>query len=170
MKYDSDEEKYFHAWLLELQEAGYVDSISRADSIKLCDPVVCNGITELASVIYTPDFQFKVLKEGKYFQPHDNITVSPRSRSEQRVIYNSKTKQCLVEVKPIKDVRGKTSEAKLKIKWARTLGYVIDLVKIPGSSNKGGHLFKKSFTPKVYLKTPTGRERKMNYEYETIKE
>ena len=164
MKFDSLEEEYFYEWLKELQKKKYITDIRRAESIILSKPVLDSGYTVYAGIIYTPDFEFKVLKEGDYFQPKGNLTVSPQARNSQKLIYDPINKKCVVEVKPLRDVRGKTTEVMIKIKWVHAKhGVFVQLVKVPGSSNTGNHLFKKTFTPKSYLKTQTGKKRKMNY-------
>lgn len=167
MKFDSLEEEYFYEWLLELKRKKVVANIKRSDTIVLANPVVSGSHTLLTAIEYTPDFTFEVLKEDKYFQPAKNLNTSLKARNKQLLVYNTESQRntCIVEVKPIRDVRGKTTEVNIKRKWAfQVTGLYVELVKVPGSSNTGSHLFKKTFTPKSYLKTKTGKPRKMNYQ------
>jgi len=171
MKFDSEEEKHFYWYLLELQDLGIVKNIQRSESFTLCEAVYSKNKTLFEDVVYTPDFKCEVLKEKNLFQPFSNPMVSSRARKETRLTFNDEINIAYFEVKPIIDVRGKTTEVNLKRKWLYLRHKVfVELVKIPGSSNKGSHLFKKTFTPIKYLSTPTGKQRKINYEFKSIRE
>lgn len=176
MTFDSLEEEYFYEWLRELEKKDIIANIRRSDTIVLANSAVSGKYTLLKGMEYTPDFTFDIIREDKYFQPKHDLSISPASRNKQKLIYNMDASQkptlntCIVEVKPIRDVRGKTTEVNIKRKWVyHATGIYVELVKIPGSSNKGSHLFKKTFTPKSYLKTKTGKPRKMNYKYNLLK-
>lgn len=170
-KYDSDEEMFFHHWLLELEEKGFIADIHRASAIQLASPIVStNGVLLAEGIEYTPDFRFRVLKDGQFFQSITNPSVSCSSRKDYRLTYNE-DQICIVEVKPTFDMNNMTREVQIKRKWVYQLtNTFVELVKVPGSSNKGSHLFSKTFTPQSYLFTKTKKTRKMNYKVRLIGE
>ena len=120
--------------------------------------------------VYTPDFEIKWHKSAL------NIFVNPPIiKLIDGVAYTNeltkfdknlfiKSGECLVEVKPAFDKHNMTRLVNINIKqMMQRHNIFVNLVKIPD-------LFKKTFTPKKYLFTPTGKNKVINYKAVLLEE
>lgn len=182
---DSSEELYFSWWLDELIEAGYVLDYTDANTYQLTSGLyleyleikktknVIKTQTLLEPSNYTPDFEIKWHKNAL------GIFVNPPIRSlvDGNKVYHdgvlgkfdknlfTKSGECLVEVKPVYDRHNMTRLVQLNIKqMMQQHSIFVNLVKIPD-------LFVKTFTPKRFLYTDSGKlERKINFKVITLQE
>ncbi len=154
---DSYEEVYMLMYLYELKEKGLISEIERAPSFEL-SPEVADTYEEIIQLktktktvqkkniilrkhIYTPEFKVKVNNLKLFYHTED-------------IAY--------IEVKPIYDQNNMTRLFKINQKWMfQKFGIIVNLV-TPET------LFQQTFTPKDYLKTPTGKKRKIKWEIKTI--
>jgi hypothetical protein len=157
---DSWEEVYILMWLVELQERGLIESINRSPSFELSKKVtqdyteevqlktkvktVTKTVTILREHIYTPEFQV-VWKVNKEILFHKN-----------NVSY--------VEVKPVYDQNNMTRLFKINQKWMFVKHNILVNLLVPEK------LFELTFTPKEYLKTKTGKKRKIKWKIKTFEE
>jgi hypothetical protein len=179
---DSQEEIAILMWLYELKNAGYIDSIARSYSFKLSEPVehtythnqqmktkskvVEKKQTLLNGHIYTPEFRIELNQRGNnllvwrqsldYNKKHDKVFIGVWEEGIGSVVY--------IEVKPKWNANNMTRLFKLNQKWVfAKYGVHINLI-IPET------LFASTFTPKEYLKTPTGKIRKISWKIKTLEE
>lgn len=174
---DSLEEVYFLMWLFELSDLGYVYKIDRCPPIALSNKVELPYTVELVKStkekylivtrehIYTPEFkiiwnskaEFLIKRisnlEGLFYD------VKLRNSVDPTMIFET-----WLEIKPKFDQNNMTRLFKINQKWVFDKhGLFVDLV-IPET------LFEKTFTPKDYLTTPTGKQRKLNYKPKSCQE
>lgn len=173
---DSEEELVFCYWLEELQENGFVDFFYRIeepilsyDKINFDFIVGGKKISKhiLRRLSYTPDFLIKwnekadgkiiAIKEGTY----------TKKQFKNCIFYCESDKQSIIDVKgPFgrKLISGITFPILQKV-----LAYNGTFVqKIVPLGNKG--LFSKTFTPKQYLLTKTGKIKKINWTVKSVTE
>lgn len=178
--YDSFEEEIFHQYLLELQDRKIISNIEKPASLVLSEAVPIKigkkEVNLLNEHIYTGDFKFEVIEELPLFQTLHETLISPKQR-KQAVIYTqgediSKSydvdgdyhERCFVEVKGNYDNNNMTRLFSLNQKWVyQRYGIYYNLVKVP-------KIFEKTFTPEAYLKTATGKDRKINFKVKLIDE
>jgi len=153
---DSEEEIFTLMWLWELKEKGFIESINRAESIKLSEPVLQQyekvlktktktlSKTILREHIYTPEFEVKWIKPLDFFYIKDGIS--------------------LIESKPKFDQNNMTRLFKINQKWVYEKYQILVNLFIPET------VFENTFTPKEYLKTKTGKNRKIKWEIKTIEQ
>lgn len=184
---DSLEEKYFLMWAFELKEAGYIESIGRAESIlttegfkisyleKLKTKEKVKSQTVLSPSEYSPDFKIKLPEFSRLLWK--NYRWSPYSSKITQLFieanlglpnknYSIKTEKdtVLIEIKNTYDQNNMTRLFVLNQKFILDkYGIYINLIKIPD-------LFEKTFLPKEYLKTPSGKDKKINFSYVLIEE
>lgn len=175
---DSSEEVYFLMWLFELSDLGYVKSIDRCPPIELSNKIGLPYSVELVRSkkekvlfivrehIYTPEFKIIWNKKADF--------LIKRVSNPEGLFYDiglrdtlyleTATFETWLEVKPKFDQNNMTRLFKINQKWVYDKhGMFVDLV-IPET------LFEKTFTPKDYLTTPTGKPRKINYKPKSCQE
>lgn len=175
IEYDSLEELAFLQWASELQKLGYIKSIQRADSYLLSDSIINNysekvgtssrpkAQTLLQGHSYTPEFMIVWTQKARDLlvwemeenNKFDKFFIGTRDNREYRT---------LVEVKPLWDQNNMERLFKLNQKWMwQKHGLFVNLVKCPD-------LFDKTFTPKEFLTTKTGRNRNIKWRVKTVYE
>lgn len=179
---DSQEEIAVLMWLYELKKQGYIENICRAQSFQLSDPVehtytyreqlkTKEKVVEKKQVLlnghyYTPEFKVLLTQRGNnllawrkcinHNQKHDKVFTSVWEEDEGSIVY--------IEVKPKWNANNMTRLFKLNQKWVfAKYGIHINLI-IPET------LFASTFTPKEYLKTSTGKIRKISWKIKTLEE
>ena len=171
---DSSEEVYFLMWANEAMEAGLIENITRAESYLLSEPVfelyteekqlktktktVDKRLEILRGHIYTPEFKFELTEKGEKLS---KSIVNPTGLFFPRT---PDSWEVMVEIKPLYDQNNMTRLFKINQKWVYTKYQEMVNLIIPET------LFKATFVPKDYLKTPTGKPRKINYEVKTIQD
>ncbi len=172
---DSNEELYFCYWLEALQAIGYVESFTRIqDPILLFDKLYFNFKVDLKPIEkfilhpleYTPDFIIKWSKDA------DGILAARRNGEYSKdsfigcLFYTEDDLVSIVDVKGTFKGTGLTSSITFPI-IQKILAYQGQYVqKVIPFGKKG--LFEKTFTPKEYLFTPTGKLKKINWEVKTL--
>lgn len=182
IEYDSLEELGMLQWLFELKTQGIVKSIRRAESYLLCDGLYNNYAEQMKRVnsrpvaqnllhghSYTPEFEVvwdytkardlfvwdhlgKACKFDKLFI--GRFVVNPTNQAAEFVT--------IIEVKPSFDQNNMERLFKLNQKWMWDKHKIfVNLVKIQ-------ELFPKSFTPKAYLTTPSGRVRILKWKPKSL--
>lgn len=177
IEYDSLEELAILQWLFELKNQGLIKSIKRADSYLLSDSITNNyaeqGIRKVTSTpktqtllhghSYTPEFRIVwdyQKAKGKFVwdmfssTKYESFFIGSFRPDVNLVDYEFVT---YVEVKPSFDQNNMERLFKLNQKW------MWDKHKIFVNLTKVNELFPKTFTPKEYLTTPTGRVRIMKW-------
>jgi hypothetical protein len=162
-KPDSDEEKYFIAWMDELIEAGYIDRyihhpppyfLSEAKTYSVAIPrKTMAAKIETRSLInaheYTTDFIIYWTSKAYGIMIEDRKSVVNNKNVPFLANYDHKTDEyyTVMEVKADFDQNNMTRLFVINQKWVLdSYGIYIELCKIP-------HLFKKTFTPNKYLYT-----------------
>lgn len=173
IKWESPEELAFLQWAFELVDAGYIESVERAKSFILAEPLQAEytKITQLKTRvkeeaktetllrghIYTPEYRI-VWNSDKYERfvndtfdfigRKSKVTqpfINTFERLGQRITY--------IEVKPNFDQQNMTRLFVINQKWMWEKHKVFVNKVIPQE------LFEVTFTPQAYLKTPTGKDR-----------
>lgn len=173
IQFESLEELACLQWLFELQKAGYVQSIQRAESYLLCNSLTNDFVINLKTTSkpgsetllhghsYTPEFIIRwnkcaldkfvwVHSQGKKF---DRLFIG---------CYEEEQLTTYIEVKPMWDQNNMERLFKLNQKW------MWDKYKIFVNLVKPQALFEKTFTPLDYLTTPGGRPRKVKWEVKNM--
>lgn len=178
-QYESDEERYFAAWLDELVAAGFVDSyLVHPFSYEITEKLInkYNQVVKLKTKtrieqkeqvlltgsVYTPDFMI-LWNDSAYKIFYDllgcgtkidapfiaHLDSSPEGGEQEDFVYS------IVETKGSFDYQNMTRVFinNQKIVWDKYERYV-NLCKVPD-------IFEQTFTPSSYLKTPTGLKRKI---------
>lgn len=171
IEWESFEELAFLYWAFELKNQGYIKSIRRSPSFLLSDSMVHDFVVQMktkskpASELvmhghsYTPEFIIEwerkafdkivchINKQERYDTPFIAQTVSA-----------DMTKlSSFVEIKPLFDQNNMERLFRINQKWMwQKHGIYVNLI-------KPQELFKKTFTPSEYLRTPTGKPRKLNW-------
>jgi hypothetical protein len=174
MEFDSKEEKYFSWWLETLKQWNYIESWNKneesfilTDDVKIRYTVPMKRVDDkikeqilLKGRVYTPDFiiKWKPQAEGIFHQPlKDGKKITTPFVSQDAI--------SIVEVKGVFDNNNMTRLATLNIKdvYQRYAIY-ISMTKVPD-------IFKKTFTPEMYLLTDKSfAPRKINFNARSIKE
>lgn len=177
IEYDSLDELAMLQWLHELKAYGYIKKIERSESFLLCDSLVNNFVQKVGKVSSKPAVQ--TLLHGHSYTPEFKVLWEERAREKfvhlpvdckrfEKVFvgtadikgYNSLL--TYIEVKPIFDQNNMERLFKINQKWMWDKHKIfVNLVKVQ-------ELFPKTFTPKAYLTTPTGRVRIMKWEPTTL--
>lgn len=172
IEWESYEELSFLYWAFELKNQGYIKSIRRSPSFLLSDSLVHDFVVNLktkskpASELvlhghsYTPEFIIEwdakmgqriwdtLGSQQKYNAP---IMATYEQVGDKRVCIS------YIEIKPMFDQNSMERLFKVNQKWMwQKHGIFVNLVKV-------GELFPRTFTPKEYLYTPTGKPRKLNW-------
>ena len=166
---DSQEEIMMLMWLEELIEAGYVEKLERAETYPLSErlereytveqqlktkaKIVTKKEILLEEHVYTPEFKVKWSEKalhvfidyvGNPFKVHKSLL---------RFTARGELLTTLIEVKPEFDQNSMERLFKINQKW------VWDKHKLYVNLVKPLKLFEKTFVPKKYLLTPTGKPR-----------
>ncbi len=177
VEFDSPEEEWFSWYLQELVDAGLASRWERAETYKLAPALTGRYLRTkgkgpkakevivpkdlLKEHSYTPDFAVWWTPEAYRTGLVQNLDA-PEYLDQTPFLANGCGKFSVLEVKPFFDRHGKTAWATCQIKWLyRLTGTFVQLVKV--GSNKTEGIFSKSFTPARYLKTTTGKERKLHH-------
>lgn len=174
--YESSCELAVLLWLGELKKEGYVISIDRCPSFLLSDPITTNyaqqlkkGSKAVQQVIskghtYTPDYMVRFSEKavGRF------IWVDRSNSKWERglLVVHKVDNQYItyIEVKPDFDRNNTTSRAVNDMKWVyQKYGIFINLF-------KPEHRFSITFTPLLYLKTSTGKVKKLKYNPRSLKQ
>lgn len=169
IEWESFEELAFLYWAYELKSQGYIRSIKRSESFLLCDSMVHDFVVNLktkskpASELilhghsYTPEFIIEWDKKamGKVFDLRisQGRHICPILGDHAEFIgFHS-----YVEIKPMFDQNNMERLFKVNQKWMwQKHGIFVNLI-------KPQELFQRTFTPSEYLRTPTGKPRKLNF-------
>jgi len=187
--YDSLDELAMLQWLFELKAYGYIKKIERAESFLLCDSLVNNYAEQLKKVSSRPMTQ--TLLHGHSYTPEFKITWDKKARDKivwmsedackfdkvfvgRNIIppmvpfdtskrhYTDRDIITYIEVKPSFDQNNMERLFKINQKWMwEKHSIFVNLVKVQ-------ELFPKTFTPKAYLTTPTGRVRLIKWKAKTL--
>ena len=179
---DSQEEIMAAMWFYELQIAGYVKEIRRAESLQLSNAVEL----EFFKTVQMKTKSKTVLKK-------DSILKGHLYTAEFLIVWTAKAKENIVwvraehtndrknrpfighwdstdglvsyiEVKPVWDQQNMERLFKINQKWVMDkYGIFINLV-------KPQELFAKTFTPEAYRLTATGKDKKIKWQVRSIDE
>ena len=163
--FDSEEERYFYHWLLELYKLGYIDWICPYQkTYKITQEVKAKRLTQLKTKIkiedfiltkkrsYTPDFIFKFNKNAYKTLYHDK-----KGGYEGRPFFYCNNNRGLIYI----DVKGAFTQG---LSSATTFpdrqsimcdkfGIYVQKVIPYANKPKKDTLFKKTFTPKIMIDT-----------------
>lgn len=167
---DSDGEMYFIMWMQELKDNGYIKSYERGQSILLSDSLTNNYAiqlktrskparqTVLMGHSYNWDFTIYWTQLGiKYF-------VNKFGEKWEKPFLINTVDNSFIECKPQFDFQNMNRLATLNIKWCwETKNIFIQMI-------KNIELFEKTFTPKAYEKTKTGKSRDMKHTFRTLEQ
>lgn len=173
--YDSLEELAFLQWASELQRAGYIKSIERAESMLLCGPMYIDYAQQLVTKSkpmsqtvlhghsYTPEFKIiwdkkaldrivSIIGEKKKF---DKILLGSWENSTEDFV-------TIVEIKPLWDQNNMERLFRVNQKWMWDKYQIfVNLIKCP-------ELFAKTFTPGEYLTTKSGKSRLIRWKVKSM--
>ena len=163
---DSNEERYFLMWAVELHKYGYISSIDRATSYTLADKVAVplqkptkTGFKQLSQhllhdKVYTPDFDVIFTEKGmKLFV---DIIGDGNKLTKPLLTTSDMGNNVIIEVKPKFNQNGKTDVFAICQKWLYQKHGIIANKVIPQD------LFAETFTPTDYLLTDkSGKPRKL---------
>ncbi len=172
---DSNEELYFCYWLEALQAIGYIESFMRVqDPILLFDKLYFNFKVDgkpvnkhvFRAMEYTPDFiiQWSKEAEGRLVAKFNGDYT--RSSFTGCLFYTEDDLVSVVDVKGTFKGTGLTSSITFPI-IQKILAYQGTYIQKVIPFGKSG-LFDKTFTPKEYLFTPTGKLKKINWGVKTL--
>lgn len=178
MIFDSKDEEYFSWWCQELKDAGIIQDYNRSESFQLNKPLIKEFVvekelkTKIKSLFkkqtlipikeYTPDFIIYWKYSVFTFKFAEDLGVQ---RQINVPFTYGAYRRTFVEVKPIFDQNNMTRLFKTNqaIIWDK-YGIYVNLVTYQ-------ELFEKTFTPKKFLLTDTGRqERKIKWKVRTLEE
>lgn len=167
---DSDGEMHFIMWMEELKQNGYIKEYKRGESILLSNSVTNNYVQQLKTKSkpchhtilmghsYSWDFTIEWTELGlQYFVSRFG------EKWEKPFLINSKS-MSFIECKPPFDFQNMSRLAVLNIKW------VWEKCQIFIQMVKNQELFEKTFTPKQYLITKSGKLRKTKHKIRTLQE
>lgn len=171
---DSQEEVMAIMYFEELIEAGYVEKIERAEPIRLSERLE-NKYTQVVEMktktkeveknqviledhVYTPEFKVTWTHKGKGLFVD---SVHKERKIDAPFIGNWVT---YIEVKPSFDQNNMTRLFKINQKWVYQQHQIfVNLV-------QPHKLFEETFTPKAWLKTPTGKDRVIHWKVRSIED
>lgn len=179
---DSQEEVMIIMFFEELIEAGYVKSIERAETFSLSERVQ-NKYTEVVQMktkakvveknqilleehVYTPEFKINWTEKALYVLVTNggeyNTKITQPFMGEFHGEDDGITSH--IEVKPNFDQNNMTRLFKINQKWMYQEHSVFVNLVHPHK------LFEQTFTPKAWLKTPTGKDRVIHWPVRTLEE
>lgn len=160
MEFLSNEELYFSFYLNELQDNGYINSWSKGVSYPLGDALI-HSYTEknklkeqtiIQASAYTPDFQINWNEKAEglfYTKLKGNKKINTKLIIAQEVGFS------LIETKGNYDFKQMNTLATVNGKWLYAkYRIVVNLIKVPD-------IFKKTFTPRRYMLTDSGRQERV---------
>jgi hypothetical protein len=174
VEFESLDELAFLQWASEVQRAGYIQSIERAESYLLSDSLMHSYVKQLKTKSnpaiqtlmhghsYTPEFliHWNLEALGKFVWVFD-----PKIKHEMPLfigIADHGRISTVVEVKPMWDQNNMERLFKVNQKWMWEKHSVfVNLV-------KPQKLFQDTFTPSEYRTTPSGRPRLIKWDIKTI--
>lgn len=167
---DSIGEVYFAWYFEELKQAGYVQEYKRGQSYLLSDSLINNYVVQLKTKSkpchdtilmghsYNLDYEVTWTDLGvKYF-------CNKFGEKFTKPFVCDINNKSYFEAKPAYDFNNMTRLATLNIKWLYQKYGIYTQVIIPE------RIFKKTFTPKLMLKTKTGKDRKLNFTVKSLEE
>jgi hypothetical protein len=176
---DSQEELYFCWWLEELKSEKFIHSFERAESINVFDPVLINysidsngtqkAVKILRELNYTPDFLIRWNKkaEGIFYTVPGNYY--PKEVITDCIFTVFDPKESYVDVKGL--FNGPRLSTSITFPFVQKLMYHVNNIYIQKIVPLGEDgLFAKTFTPKKYLTTKTGKERKIKWDIKLLKD
>lgn len=176
---DSDEEYMFLIWIEELIEEGYIEKICRAETYLLSEKLVnsykqdiilktktkevIKNQTLLDEHVYTPEFMiyWSNIENGLFVHRLRHTLTDKVIKS---FIRKSGEHTSCVEVKPEYDQNNMTRLFKLNQKW------MWEKYKIFVNLIYPHKLFEQTFTPKLWLKTSSGKQRVIHWKIKTLEE
>ncbi len=181
--YESDAERYALYYFFELQNAGIVKSIKRAESFNLSDKISVEYTqikktrkkekieqklhTLLREHIYTPEFkiEWEDFDFNKFiWKNYDNRGEKPYGLISSKETHLNGFPITYIECKNKFDYQNMSRLFVINQKWVyEKLDIFINLF-IPEET------FKNTFTPLEYMKTPTGKDKKINFEVRTLEQ
>ena len=169
IEWESFEELAFLYWAFELKNQGYIKSLRRSESFLLCDSMVHDFVVNLKTKSKPAS---EIVMHGHSYTPEFIIEWDPKARKKIfDTLITSERYNCpilgthkewegftsYVEIKPMFDQNNMERLFKVNQKWMwQKHGIFVNLV-------KPQDLFQKTFTPAEYLRTPTGKPRKLNW-------
>ncbi len=169
-QFKSKEELYFHWYLLELENMGFIADIQyEPHSFPLFAPVINPWIKKLKTkdkqesyellkgMRYTPDFKFKWLEKAK------GVFIAVKYQNPKQKPFSGLAPICWVDVKGSFTSRESFRIFPLyqKMMW-HIFDIMVDKVMIP-------QIFAKTFTPERYLLTDkTMKKRSINFKLKTL--
>jgi len=175
IEYDSFEELSFLYWAFELKNQGVIKSIRRSPCYLLSDALINNYALALKTKSkpmeqkilnghsYTPEFVI----EWDYKKAKDRVihVLGNQTKWENPIIAQMTEDGSYIshiEIKPLWDQNNMERLFKINMKWMwQRHGIYVNLI-------KPQELFPHSFTPKEYLVTKTGHQRKLKWKAKTI--
>lgn len=183
---DSDEEYFMLLWLEELMDAGFIDKIERAETFVLSERFV-NEYEEVKELktksktiqkeqillekhVYTPEFKITLSPMGvkllswRKFTRNDGSYYPINSKFTKLFVehYGGLEHEVYLEIKPEWDQNNMERLFKINRAWVyQKYGVFINLI-------KPLQLFEKTFTPKAYMTTTTGKKRVIHFETRTL--
>lgn len=173
--YDSLEELAFLQWAKELAVAGYIKKLERAPSFLLSDAFTINYAEQLKTKSkpmqqtimhghsYTPEFIIEWDKKA-----YGTIVQSPIGGKKFEALFiaenkvNSTSWITYIEIKPLWDQNNMERLFRVNQKWMlQKHDIYVNLVKCP-------ELFARTFTPKEYLTTPSGKKRLIKWKPKSL--
>lgn len=171
---DSDQEIFFLYWAFTLLDAGYIETIERAESYLLSEAVfeTYTVTTKLKTKTKIEEKKLNILREH-WYTPEFKIVASVAGEKLFKSIINPEglffpkkpeSWEIIIENKPKFDQNSMTRLFKINQKWVYAKYQEMVNLVIPEL------LFEQTFTPKEYLKTATGKQRKINFKVKTFEE
>jgi hypothetical protein len=169
---DSQEEEFFWLWLEELVTAEYVSDFKKYgkhEGLILSNEILNPSNKVLLSAhAYTPDFfiNWTVKAEQIFFSNLYSLESSATKYliKAQTVIEHEIGKCSIVDTKGSFQKHGGLTEFKINQKWMfDKYKLFVNIVKVPD-------IFEHTFVPQIYLKTKTGKDRKINFPIKTLQE
>lgn len=181
VEFDSEEERLFYIYCLELKEAGYIKKFTfHQDKFVLSNPVKYNWIKKLKTKrkkmestllrehIYTPDFWilWDAKAFGIFYLDHDGTTKLNNIPFVNNIDRNGNDIGSYIEIKPSFNVMNMVRVFSLNQKWMYQEHHIYIQKITPVSKKKC--LFKNTFVPKKALFTKTGKKKKYNFNVKSL--
>lgn len=173
---DSYSEQWTLQWLFELKQAGYISTIERASSYLLfkgqdksyIKRLKTRGVplreTLLGPHLYTPDFKVILTEKGRNLSLFMEIGSEEKYRQKKgyRIIHQDGIIHIETKGTMIRTMQDTTEKFKVDQKWLwEKHGIYVNLF-------KPDDVFPKTFTPKEFLFTPTGRKREIKWKVKSL--
>lgn len=167
---DSIGEVYFAWYFEELKQSGYVQDYKRGQSYLLSDSLINNYVVQLKTKSKP---MHEVVLMGHSYNLDYEVTWTDLGvkhfcnkfgeKFTKPFVCDSNNKSYF-EAKPSYDFNNMTRLATLNVKWLYQKYGIYTQVIVPE------RIFKKTFTPKLMLKTKTGKDRKLNFKVRSLEE